>query len=157
MKLPLTATLEDVKHYLKENWLKGAECPSCGQFVKMYKHKINGIAVSDLIRLYNLSENNNIIEKHHHISKFSRDRGGAFAKLVHWGLAESQLNEDTAKRTSGMWSITEKGKKFIEDIIEVPQYVYLYNSECKAMSSNKVNVRMALGTKFNYEELMNNY
>lgn len=148
----LSATLREVKHYLKENWLQGAECPACNQFVKMYKHKINGIAVSDLIRLYKLTESSD--EQYHHISHFSRDRGGAFAKLVHWGLAESQINEDTSKRTSGMWAITEKGKRFVQCDIEVPQYAYLYNSECKAMSPNTVDVTEALGTKFDYAELM---
>ena len=46
---------------------------------------------------------------------------------------------------------------FAQNEIEVPKYAYLYNSECKAVSPETVGVREALGLKFNYEELMNNY
>ena len=152
-KAPEFKTLEEAQQFLRDNWDEGATCPCCKQFVKMYKHKINGIATSDLIRLYRLSKGN--VGQPFHVSKFSQDRGGAFAKLAHWGLVETEVNDNTKKRTSGMWSLTYKGLEFVKGDITVPEKIALYNKKAYGSSEKQVDIRTALGTKFDYEELMN--
>jgi len=152
MKFPLTSTLEEIKEYLKENWLKGSSCPACGQHVQLYKLKISGQAVRDLIRLYKLSEGQ--VNEYHHINDFGNLASRSFSKLAHWGLIEDEPNEDEAKRTSGMWAMTEKGRRFVAKELEVPKYAYIYNSQCKTVSPETVGVEEALGHKFNYKELM---
>ena len=155
MKFNKNATLGEVKAHLKEKWLKGETCPACNQFVKLYKIKISGQAVRDLLKLCVLTDGNT--SEYRHINEFSNLASRSFSKLAHWGLVTDQVNDDAAKRTSGMWAITEKGVQFARKQIEVSRYAYLYNSECKALSPDTVGVREALGNKFNYEELMNNY
>lgn len=155
MKISDTATIAEAKEQLKENWLKGEKCPCCNQFVKLYKIKISGQAVRDLLRLCVITGGDT--SEYKHINDFSNLASRSFSKLAHWGLVTDELNEDTTKRTSGMWSITEKGVQFARKQTEVPKYAYLYNSQCKAMSPETVGVVEALGHKFDYEELMNNY
>lgn len=155
MKLPSDSTIEEAKDFLKENWLKGESCPCCNQFVKLYKLKISGQAVRDLLRLCVIT--NGEVGEYRHINDFGNLASRSLSKLAHWGLVTDEANEDTTKRTSGMWAMTEKGKQFAQNEIEVPKYAYLYNSECKALSTDTVDVKEALGIKFNYEELMNNY
>jgi hypothetical protein len=155
MSKPEFETLADAKQYLRENWQEGVECPCCTQLVKLYPYKPNSTAISDLIRLWNASGRQLGIFVH--VREFSHDRGGAFAKLAHWGLVESQINEDTQKRTSGMWTITDSGRQFVVGLTDIPERAYLFNSKSYGMSRKRVNVRQALGNKFNYEELMAEY
>lgn len=155
MAKPEFDTLADAKEYLRENWQEGIECPCCTQFVKLYPHKLNATAVSDLIRLYNAIDRKK--DSYAHVREFSHDRGGAFAKLAHWGLVEAELNEDTKKRTSGMWTVTDLGIGFLIGLTRIPERAYLFNGSCYGTSKTKVSVRQALGNKFDYEELMAGY
>lgn len=141
-----------LKQQCKSKMVEGSDCPVCSQRVQLYNLKINGIATSDLTRLYKMV--GGFAGRYEHVAKFSQDRGGAFAKLAHWGLIESKTNDDTAKRMSGLWCLTQLGKDFVERRARVPQRVYLYNKECKGASKNTVDVIQALGTKFDYSELM---
>lgn len=148
-------TIAEAKECLRENWQDGVECPCCKQLVKLYPHKLNATAVSDLIRLWNLSDRETGAFRH--VREFSHDRGGSFAKLAHWGLVDSKINDDTKKRTSGMWCITDAGKEFVIGLTSIPERAYLFNGKCYAMSNNKVNIREALRNKFDYEDLMSEY
>ena len=153
MKLPEFETLEEARQYLKDNWLTGVPCPCCKQFVKLYPIKMPSQAVSDLIRLYNLSDG--MYGVSHHVTKFSNQTSRAFAKLAHWGLIEADINQNTKKRTSGMWSLTAKGREFVAGERLIQEKAYIFNMKCYGYSQKMISIRIALGNKFNYEELMN--
>ena len=80
--------------------------------------------------------------------------GGEFAKLAHWTLIRQRVNEDTGKRTSGVWAPTKRGVEFAYGRIAIASHVHLYNNSPVGFSG-RTNIHGALGTKFDYEELMN--
>ena len=136
---------------LDELMRKGGTCPCCGQYVKMYRYSIAGVAAACLIRLYGSPEGAfvpvNSIARGHGV-------GGHWARLRRWGLIEEAINEDTKKRTSGLWRITARGREFVDNKILVPKYVLIYNGTVFGFEGGMVSIRGCLGNKFNYEELM---
>lgn len=154
-------TLEEAKELLKselrEELSKGARCPVCTQFSKMYKRPLYGTIAQDLIRLYRACE---FDSNFYHIGEFSSRKasgGGDFAKLVYWGLVEEKEKDedDTTTRTSGYWRITGKGELFVQGEITVPSHVKIYDGRCLGLTGEQVSIKDVLGDKFDYEELMN--
>ena len=145
-------TIAEGKQLLRAQWEKGVSCPCCGQFVKLYKRKLNSNQARDLIRLYRKSGGNT--EVFVHVSQFSMDRGGDFAKLAYWGLTTDAPNDDKNKRTSGMWRITEAGIDFVNGKSTVPKYTFTYNSKSVSQSQARIDIYKAIGTRFSYSELM---
>ena len=152
-------TIVDAKKFLRKNFNKGCECPCCGQFVKLYNFKLSSSQVVGLIYLYKLDkENPDSFFKVKDIERYKEGfGGGSFAKGKHWGLITDELNDDTSKRTSGLWRITERGRKFVEGTIVLPHGVKLYNKKKYGYDKSKlINIKEALGKKFDYKELMDN-
>lgn len=153
-KPALTDTLEDAKQYTREHWEKGVRCPCCDQLVKLYKRPLYSTIAADLIRLYKLNHS-----EYHHIAKIlgnNRSGGGDFAKLIYWELVEELEKdpEDTTARTSGMWKITQKGKDFVKDMVNVPSHALIYDGRFLGFTKETIDIKQALGKKFDYEELM---
>ena len=106
-----------------------------------------------LIKLYHLGEGAHHVRE---ITKGISETGtNDFSKLLHWGMIQPVQNVDTSKRTSGYWSITDRGKMFVNgELANVPKYVKIYNGQRIGFSEEKTTIIMALGNKFNYQELM---
>ncbi len=152
VKVPEFKTLEEAKQFLRDNFENGATCPCCTQYVKLYKRKLtSGMAVA-LIRLYRLSKRQT--NKYIHITKLGHLNGGEFAQLERWGLIRQDDNTDEKKKNSGMWSITLDGCLFVEGFKEVPSHAMTYDGKTIKFTNKKINIRAALGSKFDYKELM---
>lgn len=153
VRMPDTATVGEARQRLREDCFKGTNCDVCRQRVQMYKYTINGTAVADLINLYNLTGGKT--KDFRHVNEFSNLASRSFTKLKHWGLIEDSVNEDTAKRTSGMWAMTDKGRAFVLGQIMIPDRVILFNKQAyNPQEKNEITVEEALGKKFNYQELI---
>jgi hypothetical protein len=130
----------------------GAECPCCGQYVKVYRRKLYSAMAYALLLIHRSTENKS--DPWVHVPKLLNGhgtvaRGGDFAKLVHWDLLESH------EKDSGFYKLTEKGIQFAECRIAVPIAVYIYNgARLDWDSSEMITVVEALNDKFNYEKLM---
>ena len=74
--------------------------------------------------------------------------------VAKWDLAHTEKSEDKAKKTSGYWIPTQKGIDFVRDETVVPEYKEMFNNQILGTSTKKINIKVALGTKFNYEELV---
>lgn len=127
---------------------KGTTCPCCGQFVKLYRRKLT----SDMARFVC------ILSKYRpgrwvNIRKIDV-RGGDYAKLVYWGLAEQRENADESKKDSGIWRLTERGYEFAARKTKVRSHAFVFNGKCEGMTGGKVSIKDALGEKFDYAELM---
>jgi len=136
---------------------KGHRCGECGRFLKVYQRRLSRAMARGLIRLYKLHQAMPD-KKYFHVKQFDKEGArGEFGVLSAWGLVEEAKNSDRDKRTSGMWTITDFGRRFVVLQEHVPQYVLLkWGSELLGFSGPMVNVKECLehGNKFSYQELM---
>jgi len=152
-----TATIKELKAYLRANFEKGVDCPCCGQFVKLYKRKLNsGMAVT-LIRIYNQNkhdeENWIPVKEFLRINKYKNSHD--WTLLKHWGLLqEKEQIENNINKSSGYWKITKKGKEFVKNKISVPNKVHIYNNIVLGFSDDNTTIIESLGKHFKYQELM---
>lgn len=143
----------------------GTECPCCGQFVKLYRRRLNNALAHALILMVNRPKTS---DPWFHVPTYLASqtatatiRGGDWAKLTYWDLIEPLAAErrDGSKR-SGFYKVTDKGYQFARGRITVPKYAYVYNSTLYGFSDGDkypmqtTTIREALGAKFNYAELM---
>jgi hypothetical protein len=161
MKLPEFNTTKEAKAYLRANWVKGTNCPCCGQSVKLYKRKLNSGMAYALIQIYKFDKT--ITEGYHffEVGKELAKTGKVaialeYNKLAYWGLIETTINDNPDENSrSGFWRITDKGKLFVEGKITVPKQVYVYDAKARMVSKEQTAIHQALGDKFDYTELMN--
>lgn len=148
---PKTGLYPEMLDQAKED---GCECPTCGQFVKIYKQSISGITAKCLIEMWKRHKS-----KWFHIDEVNRinpKNGGNFAKLRHWGLVLEKEHEKGAerKRTSGWWCVTHTGHRFIQNEIMIPKYKLLYNGKVLGDDGPAVGISATLTEKFDYNMLM---
>jgi len=154
VKVPDFETLEEAKEWLREHLKEGARCPCCTQLAKVYSRPVYGTMASHLINLYNLDKSSD--ERFFHVSAFCPKHPGDFAKLVYWELIEERPKDEdnTEKRTSGYWAITDRGKRFVRNQTTIMSHVKLYDSRVMGFEGKSVDIKTILGKKFDYEELM---
>lgn len=156
-KTPEFETMKGAKAYLRENLEKGVNCPCCGQFVKLYKRKLNSGMAYGLIQVFKLSQEkdggwfhiNELLERKIASSQLEIPR------LQYWRLVEQKENvDDPTKKHTGFWRLTDRGHAFAIGQIYVKKHVYIFNGKCFGFSSEDTTIQEALGDKFDYEELM---
>lgn len=139
---------------------KGVKGP-CGFYHRIYRQPLTAIHGAMLIKLYKLAKGDT--EKPFHVNQFSIGRhthGRAWALARHWGLVSMVTNEDTKKRTSGLWTITEKGIRFVEHRCGIPSHIWVLDGEMLRYDYKNdpkkkyVSILDVLDTEFNYEKLM---
>lgn len=148
-------SLEDAKaEFKKGRDGKGAFCPCCGKFGKLYKRRFNSGLARSLIWLVRTHAENpgwvNVPATAPRYVTGSRE----FGKLEHWGVARSADNTDKSKRCSGLWMPTQDGIDFVHGKCVVPKHMWEYDNTVEFWSEETSDIREALGAKFNYEELM---
>lgn len=161
-KLTSEDTIGEARKELRENWEKGINCICCGQRVQLYNYKLFASSAIALIRLYSLTRENYGHKTYFHIKDYAeagegRPRAHHFAELRFWGLIEkSTENPDSAKKSSGYWKITEKGKNFVEGKLKVHSRILIFNNTFAGYAKNSelINIKDSLENKFDYTELM---
>jgi len=144
------------KQYVQKGMKNGGvKCPCCGKKAKIWTRGITSSMAKSLINLVRryLKE-----RKAYHISQFyaktSGSWGGDFALMRHWGLIEGVYDPKTGKRIQAMWTPTDKGIDFVLGKIRVIRSADTYNGKILAWSEDKVDIRDALGNKFDYDKLV---
>jgi hypothetical protein len=159
------ATLAEAKSWLQGELERGTTCPCCSQYAKIYQRKINSGMAAALLAIYRRSLQLMPKEGWLHIPDDFQGAGALvsiltnreYPKLRYWGLLQSfeGPNEESETPFSGKWRITTKGKAFCEDRQRVPKYVHLYAGKpLDRQEDATVSIREALGTKFNFDDLM---
>jgi hypothetical protein len=148
-------TLKEVKNYLRTNYEKGCDCPACGQFVKLYRRKLNsGMAVT-LLRMHQYDRRGWInVKDFLRQNKFRNNHD--WTLLRHWGLiVERDEGIIEGGKSLGQWRITYEGSQFVLNRSRVFKRILLYNNVLQSFDeSETTNITEALGNKFNYQELM---
>jgi hypothetical protein len=147
--------LEDVRNEVLDGIKNkdGMVCPTCDQFCKMYKRKLNAGMAATLCWLVREFKGDwiNIPQCAPRFVIKSNEHG----KLAHWKLVEQKSNlDDPTKKDSGIWKPTELGISFVNQESNVPKHVFLYNNSVQGFSDSTTSIKEALGDKFDYSELM---
>lgn len=157
---PALYTVEDVQTSVRELMNKGGViCPCCDQLVKVYQRSFTGVMARALIWLYWYQHLNQCQWVHVNTEgpAWITQSGGSFATMRHWGFIQErppQSDDTDAKRCQGYWTITAYGKSIVH-LIRFPKYVYSFNMEKVGESRDVLtDIRTALGTRFNYQEMM---
>lgn len=155
----LFTTLEEARQYIAEHFHTGVACPCCKQQVKLYEYRLYGTSAVALIKLYNLTLFS--YETEFHVREYAEatsttPRASHFAELRFWGLIEKSPREEKGKKSSGYWSITEKGKQFVRAEITIPEKIKMFNNEFHGFIGGSIDIHHALGNQFNYDELFKN-
>jgi len=156
---PMTP-LQDVKEYLRRNIEKGARCPCCNQFAKIYTRSLNSAMVAGLEEFTRFTQDRpegwahitEVIDASPLFAKVAR----SFAKLAYWNFIEERFKEsdngDT--RTSGWWRITAQGKLFLAGKLNVSKCIRLYDGKFLGFTGPDVGINDCHDSRFNYSELM---
>lgn len=152
-QLDLFDTLLQAKANLEANLDKGGACPCCGQHAQRYRRKLNSGMARALVEIWLRQKNTRRwvrVEVLVAALRVSPELG----KLRWWGLVETKENDDAKKRTSGSWRLTEKGQAFLRDLVKVPSHAVVFNNQLERLEGKEIGIREALGSKFDYAELM---
>jgi len=159
-------TLEEAKRWLRARFGKGAACPCCNQFVKLYKRPFNK-SMAYVLLLMSCYFRGDPVEEWLHVPSYIAEMvadhprraaavRGDWAKLKFWGLIEEkpETRDDGSPRV-GYWKLTALGRQFVARQVKVPSHVYLYNGEpLHRAVEEQITIDDALGTEFSYEEIM---
>jgi len=141
--------LDQAKAWLRSQLQRGAACPCCGQFAKVYKRKLNSGMVRSLLAMYRVG-GRDWIHLPTQIGARSREEG----KLRYWGLVEEQLTVRPDGGRAGFWRVTAAGEAFIREQFKVPKYAQVYDGRCLGLTGDLVGIRETLGSKFRLDELL---
>ena len=143
---------ENVTPFLQCLPKRGATCPTCERFTKVYRYTLTSAMVRTLIWM----SRNNPGEWVHVPSSGTRSilTSNSVGKMVPWGFVESKTNENTKKKCSGIYRITRNGVDFALGLTVCPSYWVSYNKTVLGWSDVNVNVKEALGNQFDYAGLM---
>lgn len=150
MNFSPNATLGQLRAWLLARADDGTNCPLCRQHVKVYRRKINASMARSLIQMYRTG-GLDWVHLPTQIGARSREEG----KLAYWGLVEEEkaLRPDGGR--SGFWRVTPLGELFVQNRTTVPKYARIYNGRVLNLDpAEKASIKDALGTKFDYNDLM---
>jgi hypothetical protein len=153
-------TIAEAKTHLRANFEKGVKCPCCDQLVKLYIRKFNKGMVESLALIFKISLKNgfNWIHVQDAFAEFKLNSNQMdYSQLERWGLIEKKIGKrGDGSNSNGYWKITDKGKEFVLNKIEIDSKVHLYNNKHYGFSGDKIRIT-SFNTAFNYQELMNEW
>jgi hypothetical protein len=150
-------SLREVREWLMQARDDGVTCPCCTQLVKVYKRTLPSATARVMIELYRRQRGDEYVFLPRVLDGMTgTPHQGGYGTLAHfWGLLEQQPGEraDGSNRV-GWWRLTEKGRRFVRGEVTVPKHAHVFNGRCLGYSGPEWSIRQALGTKFDYAELM---
>lgn len=132
---------------------KGAICPCCDRFGKVYPRSINRTMARSLVWLAHHSRAGEWVDVPSTAPRWLV-RSNQLASLRWWGLVERAhpMPGEDAKH-SGQWRATAKGQQFAARQIAVPERVFTYGGEPTGFSDKLVHIDHSL-PNFSYAEVM---
>lgn len=133
----------------------GYTCECCRQFVKVYSRHFNSNMAIALLMLYKHRDKGFV-----HLENLMTENGikrcGDASYLRHYLLIEpkKEHREDGSNR-NGYYRITGLGILFCELKTTVQEIFLTFNNKCEGFEGEEITIIDALGTKFDYQNLMN--
>jgi len=147
-----STTLGAARDWLREQVDDGVECPCCTQLAKVYRRKVLAAAAIALIQVYR-----RVGTEWVHIPSLSSKiaaTGGTWALMAHWQLIEEATEKRDDGGRAGWWRITPYGERFVRNTLSIPKYARVYDGRLLSLVGEQVTIVDALGTKFDYRDLM---
>jgi len=130
----------------------GGYCPCCDRFGKQYKRRMNSTMAASLIWLHNVGEGWINVPN---VAPKWVVRTNQLSTLKWWGLIERMAAEPGSKvKHTGLWRVTPEGALFAMGVTTAPAWVVTYNDEPIKFSEEQIRIEDALGTDFDYREVM---
>lgn len=143
-------TLADAREILRTLAEDGHACPLCTQNVKVYRRKVSSNMAAMLIRMWREGGREYV-----YLPDLRRGNDGMDQTVMQFfGLIEEEKTRREDGGRAGWWRVTDLGDAFLHARGVIRKYAHVYNGRCLRLSGDSVTIRTALGTKFNYEELM---
>ena len=141
----IESTIEDV----------GYNCECCGRFIKRYRRKLNSNMALTLVHLYRAD-----VKDYIHVENFlinlGFQRSGDFHKLVLWGLLDKKKgSRDDGSSRNGYYKLNEKSIDFVLGKSKMQEVADIFNGNFEKFEGKEITIKDALGSKFNYNELIN--
>jgi hypothetical protein len=150
-RFPDDITLGQARQWLRDRIDEGARCPCCTQYAQVYRWSLYSTATAMLIRLYRVGGIESFVESK---SVKLPGQGGDATRLRFWGLVEQEPERRQDGGRSGWWRVTDQGRLFVLGAITIPKYAYVFDGRCLRFDGPPVSIRDALGTRFDYSEMM---
>lgn len=151
---------ESLRHYQEKFHVKlaadwEAVCPCCGEVTRKYRRALNSGMARTLIWLVQEWEpqRSDWINVQATAPKYVLT-SNEIGKLGSWGLAEQLPSDDKRKRKSGVWRPTRLGVEFVYRRVPVWSHAIFCNREIEKFEGKLIDIRHALGRRFDYDELM---
>lgn len=132
------------------------DCPHCGRYAQIYKRHIHATIANQLIMLFKLGGHSG---KYVHAADIIPDGQagpGDLTKAKYFGLIQPMPDNNEAKKSSGYWTLTDDGHKFVTGKKEIPAYLLIFDDKVIGKSEDTIYISDALDSGgFNYGELIN--
>jgi hypothetical protein len=145
-------SLGEARDWLRERVDRGASCPCCHQFAKVYRRKINAAMARALILMWD--EGGRERRLYVHVPSIDPTRGGDVAKMQFWGLIEEERGSRADGGRAGFWRVTQRGEDWLGRRITVPKYIRVYDGKPLNTTGVAVSIDDALGDEFRLDDLM---
>jgi hypothetical protein len=157
---PNTTTLQEARIWLRDRIKEGRLCPCCNQNAKMYRRKLNSAMARGLIFLYQLWREDpnawwDVTQEISDRKIVDLLRSREWPKAKYWDLIEQKPGKRSdGAPNSGMWRITDLGRKFVLQQIQVPSHAFVFDKKCRGLDGDDTTIVQALGKRFHYDDLM---
>lgn len=148
---PRWDTLREARGDLNVRMMKGeaVTCPCCDQLAKLYRRKINSTMARAIITMFRAGPS----EGYLHVPSLPGDTH-EISQLSWWGLIEEKPGRRDDEGRHGWWRLTKEGVEYVLMRHAVRKYALVYDHVVRGFEGEYVNIRDALGTRFNYHDLM---
>jgi hypothetical protein len=152
------STLGEARDWLRERVEHGERCPCCTQFAKVYRRALPSATARAMIALHRHSAPGEFVFLPPLLDAMHGTPAlGGYATLGHfWGLLEQQPGErEDGSWRVGWWRLTPNGRAYVIGALPaVPKYARIYDGRCLGLDGPPWSITDALGSKFDYRELM---
>lgn len=135
----------------------GVRCPCCDQMAMKHSFRLSPSNCRFLFILYRFDKENP--GKFVHIDEvLKRDDGCRksrdYNRLAHWKLMAPEPSTKERKGRSGLWQITDAGRRFVRRETTIQERVWIYDHRILCFEGPQVYIDAFEGEDFNYDQEM---
>lgn len=149
-------SIHDSQIWLHAQSDEGVECPTCGNYTRVYKRVLNSGMARALVAIYRSFGRGfghlpslRLAHADDTPARGLYPLGNEEPKMRYWCLLEEDLTRQ------GYYRVTDTGEDWVLGHSHVPKYALIVNTRCVGLEGPPWSIRDALGTKFNLVDLLN--